>query len=263
MTPNPSSIQLSFEGSLAVITLSNPPANVWDPSALAELRRAMKEIGARGSIRSVIVTGAGDRFFSAGADLHQFDHADRARAAASMDDFAEAFGAIAAFPGITIAAINGFALGGGLECALVCDVRIAEAHARLGLPEALVGVLPGGGGTQRLPVIVGEAWAKRMIMLGERIDAQTAARIGLVEEVVPTGKALQMARALALQAADASPSAAAACKRLIEQTRSGGFDEGLVRERAAFADLFGTADQQEGVAAFLSKRSPAWATSGT
>jgi enoyl-CoA hydratase/carnithine racemase len=174
------------------------------------------------------------------------------------EGFGRAFEALAAFRGVSIAAVNGFAMGGGLECALACDIRIAESQSALGLPEATVGLLPCGGGTQNLAWLVGEGWAKRMILCGERVDAATAARIGLVEEVVETGQALGHAMALAASVAKQSPPAVAACKSLIHEARKGNIDSAYAVEREAFVKLFDTRDQQEGTKAFLEKRSPEW-----
>ena len=172
--------------------------------------------------------------------------------------FGRAFERLAAFRGVTIAAINGYAMGGGLECAMACDIRIAERQASMALPEASVGLLPCGGGTQNLAWLVGEGWAKRMILCGERVDADTAARIGLVEEVVDTGGALDTALALAERVSAQSPPAVASSKRLIQLGRSSSIAASYRPERDAFVDLFDTVDQKEGVNAFLEKRPPRW-----
>jgi enoyl-CoA hydratase/carnithine racemase len=172
--------------------------------------------------------------------------------------FGEAFETLAAFPGVSIAAINGYAMGGGLECALACDLLVAEEHAVMGLPETSVGLLPCGGGTQWLAWTVGESWAKRMILLGERVDAATAQQIGLVDRVVPRGQGLATALALAETVARQSPSAVRACKRLIQGARTMSPRQMLTVEREAFLELFDTEDQREGVAAFLGKRPPQW-----
>jgi len=149
-------------------------------------------------------------------------------------------------------------MGGGLEVALACDIRIAEEQAQLALPEAKVGLLPCAGGTQRLAWLAGEGWAKRMILCGERVKAAKALEIGIVEEVVPTGTALEKAMALAEQVGDQSPLAVAACKRLIHSSRDIALGRGLEEERTEFVELFSTEDQREGVNAFLEKRKPEW-----
>ena len=159
---------------------------------------------------------------------------------------------------MSIAAINGYAMGGGLEVALACDIRICEEQAQLALPEAKVGLLPCAGGTQNLAWLVGEGWAKRMILCGERIKADKAEKIGLVEEVVPTGKSLETAMELAKQTAAQSPSSITACKSLIQAGRNGSINSALPLERELFVALFDTKDQKEGVNAFLEKRAPVW-----
>ncbi|MFT5889646.1 MAG: enoyl-CoA hydratase/carnithine racemase, partial [Zhongshania sp.] len=172
--------------------------------------------------------------------------------------FGQAFEALADFRGVSIAAINGFAMGGGLECALACDIRIAETQAQMALPEAKVGLLPCAGGTQRLVALVGPGWAKRIILCGDRIKADKALSIGLVEEVVETGKAKEVALALAAQVAQQSPVSVTFCKELIHSPREAVMPRGLLLERERFIQLFDTADQKEGVNAFLEKRSPEW-----
>ena len=156
--------------------------------------------------------------------------------------FGEAFEALSAFRGVSIAAVNGYAMGGGLECALACDIRIAEEQAQMALPEAGVGLLPCAGGTQNLPWLVGEGWAKRMILCGERIDARTAERIGLVEEVVAKGQALDAALTLAEKAARQSPSSVAVCKQLVQRARLQPPAHNLIHEREGFIKLFDTQD---------------------
>lgn len=251
-------LSLEIDGHTAIVTLANPPANTWTVHSLAALRDLVAALDADRDIYAVVVTGAGEKFFSAGADLKQFAEGDKALAREAARRFGEAFEALSVFRGVSIAAINGYAMGGGLECALACDLRIAEEQAQLALPEATVGLLPCAGGTQNLPRLVGEGWAKRMILLGERVDAATALRIGLVEEVVPKGQARERAIAWARQAEKQSPCSVAACKALVQATRSQSQATALVAEREAFVDLFDRADQAEGVQAFLHKRAPQW-----
>ena len=208
---------------------------------------------------AAVVTGQGDKFFSAGADLKTFADGDKARARLMAQRFGAAFEALQEARPVIIAAINGYAMGGGLECALACDMRIAEEHAQMALPEASVGLLPAGGGTQTLPWLVGEGWAKRMILTNERINAETALRIGLVEEVVPRGQSRQTALSLAQRVGTLSPRAVSFSKTLIHQARQGTpRGAALALERERFIDLFDGEDQQEGVKAFLEKRKPDW-----
>ena len=251
-------LQLEKHGGTAVVTLANPPAHTWTQASLAGLARLVRALDADRDIVALVITGAGEKFFSAGADLKLFADGDAGVASTMARRFGEAFETLAAFRGVSIAAINGYAMGGGLECALACDLRVAEEHAVMALPEASVGLLPCAGGTQWLAWTAGESWAKRMILLGERVDAGTALRIGLVDEVVARGSALARALAMAEQVGRQSPGAVRASKQLIHAARWSSPQQALVREREAFVGLFETADQREGVAAFLGKRAPAW-----
>lgn len=249
---------LDIQGHTALITINNPAANTWDADNLTALRDMVGELNNNREVYSLVITGQGEKFFSAGADLKMFASGDKTVARDLAEKFGAAFEALANFRGVSIAAINGYAMGGGLECAMACDIRIAESQAVMGLPEATVGLLPAGLGTQHLAWLVGEGWAKRMILCGERVDAATAERIGLVEEVVPKGASLAAAMALAGRVEGQSPTSVSACKQLIQAARSGAMTAAYTAERDAFVDLFGTQDQAEGVNAFLQKRAPNW-----
>ncbi len=251
-------LQVEMQGHTALITIDNPGANTWDKESLPALEALVQKLNDDRSVYALVLTGAGKKFFSAGADLNLFADGDPDNARLLADYFGAAFEALADFRGVSIAAINGFAMGGGLEAAMACDIRIAEEQAQMALPEAKVGLLPCGGGTQRLSWLVGEGWAKRMILCGERVDAATAERIGLVEEVVATGGALARALALAEQVGQQSPSSVNFCKRLIHSGRDAVLAAGLANERDLFVELFSTADQKEGVNAFLEKRQAQW-----
>jgi len=247
-----------LRGHTALVTIDNPPANTWTPESLKALEKLVGEHNADRQVYAAVVTGAGAKFFSAGADLKTFQ-GDKAVARHFIACFGAAFEALMNARFVTIAAVNGYAMGGGLECALSCDIRIAEEHAQMALPEPAVGLLPAGCGTQNLPWLVGEGWAKRMILTNERVDAATALRIGLVEEVVPKGKALEAALAMAERVASLSPRAVEYCKSLIHNARNGiPRRAGLALERERFMDLFDHSDQAEGVKAFLEKRKPEW-----
>lgn len=251
-------IKLEKRGHTALLTIANPPANTWTKESLTQLRDVVLELNADKSIYALVITGEGDKFFSAGADLKLFADGDKGVAADMAIIFGEAFETLSQFRGVSIAAINGYAMGGGLEVALACDLRIAETQSVMALPEAKVGLLPCAGGTQNLTWLVGEGWAKRMILCGERVNAATAERIGLVEEVVATGEALEKALAMAEQVGEQSPSAVTACKTLIQHGRGNDIHSGLPLERELFVRLFDTQDQKEGVNAFLDKRKPEW-----
>jgi enoyl-CoA hydratase/carnithine racemase len=255
-------IECSVDGHVALAILNNPSANTFTAAGLVELAHTMRELNADMEIYAVVVTGHGDKFFSAGADLKSFADGNKAEARRMAQLFGAAFEALQESRPVIIAAINGYAMGGGLECALSCDLRIAEEHAQMALPETSVGLLPGGCGTQTLPWLVGEGWAKRMILTNERVDAQTALRIGLVEQVVPRGQSRQTALQLAQRVCTLSPRAVAFSKGLIHQARQGTpRGAALALERERFVDLFDGADQQEGVKAFFEKRRPVWKNS--
>ncbi|MDX1735965.1 MAG: enoyl-CoA hydratase [Halioglobus sp.] len=251
-------LKVEIRGSVALLTIDNPAANTWDVESLPALREVVEKLNEDRSIYALVITGSGDKFFSAGADLKLFADGDPKTAAEMAHFFGAGFEALADFRGVSIAAINGFAMGGGLEVALACDIRIAEEQAKMALPEAKVGLLPCAGGTQRLSWLVGEGWAKRVILCGERLDASTAERIGLVEEVVATGQALERALALAEQVGEQSPTSVRMCKDLIHTARDSAIAAGLQGERDRFVELFSTEDQREGVNAFLEKRKPQW-----
>jgi len=247
-----------IEGHTAILTLNNPPANTWTAASLQALKHCVLKLNQNKDIYALVITGQGDKFFSAGADLNLFADGDKGNAASMAKHFGEAFETLSAFRGVSIAAINGYAMGGGLEVALACDLRIAEVQAQMALPEASVGLLPCAGGTQNLTALVGEGWAKRMMLCGERIDAAKAEKIGLVEEVVEKGQALKAAVALAVKVAKQSPSSVSVCKTLIQAGRNMPRTQALPLERELFVGLFDTEDQAEGVNAFLQKRAANW-----
>ncbi len=254
-------LQVEIREHTALVTINNPAANTWDEESLAGLVVLVEALNADRDVYAMVITGQGEKFFSAGADLNLFADGDKSRARKMARLFGQAFETLSAFRGVSIAAINGYAMGGGLECALACDIRIAEAHAVMALPEASVGLLPCAGGTQNLPWLVGEGWAKRMILCGEKVNAETAERIGLVEQVVASGEALPTALDLASKAARQSPSSISVCKQLVQAARSNPLKQVLPVERELFVDLFDTDDQKEGVNAFLQKRKPIWKNS--
>ena len=258
MQTNTEKLQLTREGHVAVLTINNPPANTWDEESLQGLAQLVLELNGDKDNYSLVITGQGEKFFSAGAELTLFADGKADQAERMATQFARAFATLTDYRGVSIAAINGYAMGGGLECALACDLRIAEQSAQVALPEATVGLLPCGGGTQKLPLLVGEGWAKRMILCGERLTADKALAIGLVEEVVPDGTSLETARKLAQKVGGQSPLSVAACKQLIHDARREPAPVTYGHEKAPFVGLFGSQDQAEGVQAFLEKRRPEW-----
>jgi enoyl-CoA hydratase/carnithine racemase len=252
-------IECSIDGSVALVTLNNPSANTFTAAGLTQFHTLIGDLNRNLQVRAVVVTGRGEKFFSAGADLKEFASGDKVHARLMAQRFGAAFEALQESRPVFIAAMNGYAMGGGLECALACDMRICEEHAQMALPEPSVGLLPCGCGTQTLPWLVGEGWAKRMILTNERVNAETALRIGLVEQVVARGQALPVAMDLAKRVSTLSPSAVTYSKTLIHQARQGTPRcAALAMERERFVDLFDGEDQREGVNAFLEKRKPNW-----
>lgn len=252
-------IDCKIDGHVALLTLNNPSANTFTADGLLRLTALVGDLNRNMQVYAAVIIGQGEKFFSAGADLKSFADGDKVQARLMAQHFGAAFSALQEARPVVIAAINGYAMGGGLECALACDLRIAEEHAQMALPEASVGLLPCGCGTQTLPWLVGEGWAKRMILTNERVNAETALRIGLVEQVVPRGQALQSALELAQRACGLSPRAVSFSKGLIHQARQGTpRSAALSLERERFVDLFDGEDQREGVNAFLEKRKPVW-----
>jgi enoyl-CoA hydratase/carnithine racemase len=252
-------IECNIDGHIALITLNNPAANTFTAAGLKQLMDLIGDLNRNLDVYAAVVTGQGEKFFSAGADLKTFADGDKVQARFMAQRFGAAFEALQEARPVVIAAINGYAMGGGLECALACDLRIAEEHAQMALPEPSVGLLPSGCGTQTLPWLVGEGWAKRMILTNERVDAETALRIGLVEQVVPRGQSRQTALEIAQRVSTLSPRAVTFSKSLIHQARQGTpRGAALALERERFVDLFDGEDQQEGVKAFLEKRKPVW-----
>lgn len=249
---------LEKRGHTALLTLNNPPAHTWTAESLYGLMNIVEELNADKDNYSLVISGDGEKFFSAGADLNQFNHDDKAKSFDFSHAFGKSFETLANYNGVSIAAINGYAMGGGLEVALSCDVRIAESHAQMALPECAVGLLPCGLGSQQLAWLVGEQWAKRMILLGERITAEKALQIGLISEVVEKGLGVEKALQLAGNVEKQSPTSVRYCKQLIMAARQQPLNSNFATEREQFVKLWDSHDQKEGVAAFVEKRKPEW-----
>ena len=232
---------------VAVITLANGKVNALSSALLAELR-ATAEALAADPPGAVVVTG-GERIFAAGADISEFGGPDEA--AAITAGFHDALDAIAALPRFVIAAVSGYALGGGCELALACDYRIVSEKAVFGQPEILLGIIPGGGGTQRLARAVGPSRAKELCLTGRQVRAEEALRIGLADEVVPHDELHARALALAAELAGGALVAQALAKQAIDEGLSRSLADGLAIERAKFAEVFHSADSRIGVASFL------------
>src|SRR5882757_10223211 len=252
-------IECAIDGSVALVTLNNPSANTFTAAGLEQFHALIGDLNRNSQVRAAVVTGHGEKFFSAGADLKEFANGDKVHARLMAQRFGSTFEALQESRPVFIAAMNGYAMGGGLECALACDLRICEEQAQMALPEPSVGLLPCGCGTQTLPWLVGEGWAKRMLLTNDRLNAETALRIGLVEQVVPRGQARAAALEMAKRVSSLSPAAVGFSKTLIHQAREGTARlPALALERERFVDLFDGDDQREGVNAFLEKRRPHW-----
>jgi enoyl-CoA hydratase/carnithine racemase len=252
-------IECSIDGSVALVTLNNPSANTFTAAGLEQFQALIGDLNRNSQVRAAVITGHGEKFFSAGADLKEFADGDKVRARLMAQRFGSTFEALQESRPVFIAAMNGYAMGGGLECALACDMRVCEEQVQMALPETSVGLLPCGCGTQTLPWLVGEGWAKRMILTNERVNAETALRIGLVEQVVARSQALPTALELARRVSTLSPGAVTHSKALIHLARQGTpRGAALAMERERFVDLFDGENQREGVNAFLEKRKPIW-----
>jgi enoyl-CoA hydratase len=234
---------------VVLVTLNQPPMNPLSQATLAALATVADDLRADPAVKAVVVTGAGEKAFAAGADINEFG--DRATARTIEVGFRKAFDAVAAIPRPVIAAVRGYALGGGLELALACDFRVAGEKSRLGQPEILLGIIPGAGGTQRLPRLVGPAHAKRMIFSGHQVHGPEALAIGLVDEVVPDHEVLEAALHWAETLAKGAVVAMGHAKRAIDQGLDGELASGLDLEADAFVEVFGTQDAKIGVASFL------------
>jgi enoyl-CoA hydratase len=251
-------LRLDRQGRVAIITINRPDKrNALNIKTREEGAALLDQLRKDDSVGVVVFTGAGDKAFVAGADIGEF----AGRTAITQRDVMTSrslFTAIDTFPKPVIAMINGYCLGGGCELALACDIRIASENASFGQPEINLGIIPGGGGTQRLPRLVGEGRAMEMILTGEIIDAQTAFAIGLVNHVVPADQLQTKTLEMANRIAEKSPIALQLAKEAVKLASKSNLDEGLRREVDLFALCFSTEDKNEGVSAFLEKRKPAF-----
>jgi enoyl-CoA hydratase len=250
----PEVVLLEQRGRVALVTMNRPEKrNALDGPMRCAFLGVMDRLRRDTATRAIVITGGGDKAFIAGADIGEFE------GRSPVDQYRvmrlpTVFDAIEKSPKPVIAAVNGFCLGGGMELALACDIRLASSNAKFGQPEVNLGIIPGGGGTQRLPRIIGLGRALRMILTGEMITAEDALRVGLVEEVVPAEVLLDRAVAIGELIASKSPVAVAAAKEATRAAMSLPLDEGLRLESALFQLCFSSEDKAEGVRAFLEKR---------
>jgi enoyl-CoA hydratase len=259
-TMNYENLLVERKEQVGMITFNRPHVlNALSAATVMELDAAIDELASAPDVGAIVLTGAGEKAFVAGADISEFNSLPSSREAAEYAQRGQAvLDKIESLPKPVIAAVNGFALGGGCELAMACDVRLAADSARLGQPEINLGIIPGYGGTQRLARLVGRGQAKLLCMTGDVIDATQAQRIGLVDRVVPAADLLAEAQALARKLAGKAPLALALIKEAINLGLEGSLASGLAYEATQFGRVFDTEDRIEGVTAFLEKRKPAW-----
>jgi enoyl-CoA hydratase len=248
------------DGAVAIVTIDHPPVNALSAPLLDELEAEVDRLDADDSVRAIVLRGAGERAFVAGADISEFPALREAAAEAQESGSARGIQKLGARMDKArtpfIAAIHGFCLGGGLELAMCCDIRVASEDAQLGQPEIKLGLIPGGGGTQRLPRLVGLGRALLLTMTGDFVDARTAYDWGLVEKVVPREELHEAALGIARAISQRSPVAVGVLRELARTTRDLPLEEGLRREADGFRRCLESEDGAEGVAAFLEKREP-------
>jgi enoyl-CoA hydratase/carnithine racemase len=252
-------VRLEKNGPLAWVTLDRPEVmNALSYPTLGRLGEICAELAGDDEVRAVLITGAGEKAFCAGADLKERVDFDEEQTRAFVARIGDTFSAVAALPQPTIAVLNGVAYGGGLELALACDLRVARSGAKLGLTETALAIIPGAGGTQRLPSVVGIARAKEMILTAKRLDATEAERIGLVNAVAPPGELRAAAESMAAAIAACGPLAVRAAKEAIDLTTGpGDLASNLLRERGLYLErVLPSKDRLEALAAFREKRKP-------
>lgn len=253
---NYETITVEHRGKVAILTINRPDKlNALNSAVHTDGVAALEELKKDENVRVLVITGSGEKSFIAGADISEFEGQTPVT---QRNTFYEAslFNRIDQFPKPVIAMVNGFCLGGGNELALACDLRICSENARFSQPEINLGIMPGGGGTQRLTHLIGEGRSMEMILTGDMIDAATAERIGLVNHVYPAAELEAETMKLAEKIAEKAPIALQLCKEAVKFASRSNLDEGLRREVDLFAICFSTEDKKEGVSAFLEKRKP-------
>jgi enoyl-CoA hydratase/carnithine racemase len=243
-------VAVDIDQAVATLRLNRPPMNALNSAIQSELANAAVRVDADPQIRAIVIYG-GEKLFAAGADIKEMADVSYARMAADSRRLQSAFNAVASISKPVVAAVTGYALGGGLELALCADFRVLGESARVGQPEILLGLIPGAGGTQRLPRLIGPARAKDLIFSGRFVGAPEALAIGLADQVVPDGQVYEAACALAARYAAGPPIALAAAKHAIDEGLGTDLQTGLEIERLGFAGLFATEDAREGMRSFV------------
>lgn len=251
----PEYVSVEVVDGVATVLLQRPPMNALNRQMQEEIREIASSLSARRDVGAVVVHG-GPKVFAAGADIKEMADMSYQEMLLASTDLQDCFTAVARIPQPTIAAITGYALGGGCELALCCDLRIAAEDARLGQPEITLGIIPGAGGTQRLPRLIGVARAKDLILTGRHVDAREALEMGMVNAVVPSDETYDSALRLARRLAAGPALALRAAKEAIDHGLDTDLATGLDIERVRFAGLFATEDQRIGMQAFMEKRTP-------
>jgi enoyl-CoA hydratase len=248
-------VRIEVRDGLGIVTIDRPKVlNALNAQTVGEIHEAFEQLRSNESVRAVIVTGAGEKAFVAGADINELAKLTPTTGKETAERGQAVFRGIETFPKPVIAAINGFALGGGCELALACHIRIASENAQLGLPEVTLGIIPGYGGTQRMARLLGKGRTLELICSGDRISAAEAERIGLVNRVVPAAELMATAEELAKKIASRGPLAVKAAIEAVMAGSDMGFEEGQFLEATLFGLLASTEDMKEGMAAFLEKR---------
>ncbi len=248
-------VRCRIEEGIAIVTIDNPSSlNALNAPTLTQLDQVFDQLAGNPEVKGVIITGGGEKSFVAGADINEFLQLKGKEATAFMARGQRIFDKVEAFDRPVIAAVNGFALGGGNELAMCCDIRIAAENAVFGQPEVTLGLIPGYGGTQRLPRLVGPGKAKEMIYADDRINAQEAFRVGLVQKVVPKGQAVEEAKKLLKKIMTKGPVAIKMAKKAINEGLGMSLRGGLDLEASCEGVCFDTEDKNEGAKAFLEKR---------
>ena len=249
-------VSVTIEEKIALITINRPPVNALNVQLQNEIKEVFETLATRDDFGVVILRGGSEKAFIVGADIKMISELGTKEAYELSEGTKDILKIIEDFDRVVIAAVNGLALGGGCEVALACDIRVADEGAIFGFPEVGLGLLPGAGGTQRLPRLVGTGKAKELILTGDTVDVSEAKAIGLVERVAPKGKAVPEAKKMAHRILLRGPVAVAYAKKAINGGINNTVEEGFKRESQLFSALFTTQDKKEGIKAFIEKRNP-------